>query len=485
MTPSALATRGRNRANRRLRLLPHVDDRAFLPAALEIIETPASPAAVATVVVIASLVVVALAASWFGRIDVYATARGKVEPAGHAKVVEPLEAGKIASIDVRDGQRVKAGEVVLVLDSSDAGAELDSDLQAAEAARAEALRRAAAVAAARGAPSEIPWPEGVPETLRLREEGVLAADREELAATLANLDSQKLEKEAAVAQLETSMTAQKRLIETLEERVSLYQALIDKSVGTRTSLLDAVQQLRAAEAQVAGDQGRRDQARAAVASLATERSRTIETFLSDNTRKMADAYRRADEKQADAAKARVRIDRATLRAPVDGVAQAVVATTLGQVVTPGEELMHIVPVGAPVEIQAYVTNDDIGFVAAGQKAVLKIDSFPFSQYGTLGATVEDVANDAIPADAANRALSDPVKGGAGGQSLTQTAAPTTDLVFAARLEPDAYALDVKGRAVALSPGMTVTVEIQTGSRRILEYLFSPLIDVAGRAMRER
>ena len=200
---------------------------------------------------------------------------------------------------------------------------------------------------------------------------------------------------------------------------------------------------------------------------------------------MADAYRRADEKQADAAKARVRIDRATLRAPVDGVAQAVVATTLGQVVTPGEELMHIVPVGAPVEIQAYVTNDDIGFVAAGQKAILKIDSFPFSQYGTLGATVEEVANDAIPADAANRALSDPVKGGAGGQSLTQTAAPTTDFVFAARLEPDAYALDVKGRAVALSPGMTVTVEIQTGSRRILEYLFSPLIDVAGRAMRER
>ena len=234
MTPSALATRGRKRANRRLRLLPHVDDRAFLPAALEIIETPASPAAVATVVVIASLVVVALAASWFGRIDVYATARGKVEPAGHAKVVEPLEAGKIASIDVRDGQRVKAGEVVLVLDSSDAGAELDSDLQAAEAARAEALRRAAAVAAARGAPSRNPLAGGRPGDAapargrrpRRRSRGARRDARQPR-------NSQKLEKEAAVAQLETSMTAQKRLIETLEERVSLYQALIDKSVGTR------------------------------------------------------------------------------------------------------------------------------------------------------------------------------------------------------------------------------------------------------------
>jgi hemolysin D len=276
------------------------------------------------------------------------------------------------------------------------------------------------------------------------------------------------------------------VVETLNERVTMRQELIDKSVGTRTGLLDAVQALRQQQSQIAGDTGRRDEAIAAVASLATERARAIETFVADNTRKMADARRLADEKEAERAKAQVRLDRATLRAPVDGVVQALAVTTLGQVVTPGQELMRIVPSDTPVEVQAYVTNEDIGFVRPGQDAILKIDSFPFSRYGTLDATVEEVARDAIPADTANRTLSDATKEADGtARSLTPTARPMTDLVFEARLKPKVDALTINDRAIALSPGMTVTVEIKTGSRRILEYLFSPLVQVAGEAMRER
>jgi hemolysin D len=148
--------------------------------------------------------------------------------------------------------------------------------------------------------------------------------------------------------------------------------------------------------------------------------------------------------------------------------------------------MRIVPANTPVQIQAYVTNDDIGFVSRGQSAVVKIDSFPFSRYGTLEATVEEVASDAIPAETANRSLSDPTKKSDGkAQSLAPSAQPMNDLVFEAKLRPHTFAIDVNGREVPLSPGMTVTVEIKTGSRRILQYLFSPLVEVAGTAMRER
>jgi hemolysin D len=275
-------------------------------------------------------------------------------------------------------------------------------------------------------------------------------------------------------------------VETLNERVSMRQQLIDKSVGTRTGLLDAVQVLRQEQSQIAGDIGKRDQAVAAVASLVSERARTVETFVADNTRKMADARRIADEKEADRAKAQVKLDRATLRAPVDGVVQALAVTTLGQVVTPGQELMRILPSNTPVEVQAFVTNEDIGFVRPGQAAVLKIDSFPFTRYGTLDATVQDVASDAIPAETANRTLSDSTKeGDTSARNLTPTAPPMTDLVFETKLKPGADSLKVNDREIALSPGMTVTVEIKTGSRRILEYLFSPLVEVAGKAMRER
>jgi hemolysin D len=490
MTGNAGVAVANPRAAPTLRALPYVKDRTFLPAALEIIETPASPMAVVLMLAICAFAVGALAWCWFGRLDVYATARGKIEPAGHAKVVQPLESGKVAAFNVKEGQSVAAGDVLLMLDPGENEAQIAADTEAMMARRAEALRRKIALSAvASGSfatPPPIPWPSDVPNALRERENGVLAADLAELSATLVNLAAQKAEKQAAVKQLDASIAAQNSLIDTLNERVALRQKLLDKDVGTRTGLIDAVQALRQEQAQFAGDIGKRDQAIAAVASLDTERVNKIETFLSDNTRKMAEANRLADEKEAERAKTQVKLSHMTLRAPVAGVVQALGVTTIGQVVTTGQELMRIVPANTPVQIQAYVTNDDIGFVSPGQSAVIKIDSFPFSRYGTLEATVETVASDAIAAETANRSLSDPTKKSDGkAQSLTPSAQPMNDLVFEAKLRPHTYALDVNGREVPLSPGMTVTVEIKTGSRRILEYLFSPLVEVAGTAMRER
>jgi hemolysin D len=268
--------------------------------------------------------------------------------------------------------------------------------------------------------------------------------------------------------------------------VALKQALIDRDVGTKTGLIDAVQALRQGEAQLAGDIGKRDEALAAVKSLDAQLVETVTNFVSEQTRDMATARRLVEEKTADRAKARVKIDRMTLRSPVDGVVQSLAVTTLGQVVTTGQELMRIVPSNTPVEIRAYITNDDIGFVTPGQAAVVKIDSFPFSRYGTIDAVVEEVAKDAIPADTANKTLSDPTKASdASAQGLTPTAKPTTDLVFETKLKPSVNFFEINGRDVPLSPGMTVTVEIKTGSRRILEYVFSPLVEVASKAMRER
>ena len=413
MTGSAGVAVAKPRAVPTVRALPHVKDRTFLPAALEIIETPASPLALVLMLAICSLAVGALTWCWFGRLDVYATARGKIEPAGHAKVVQPLESGKVAVLNVKEGQAVAAGEVILMLDPGEDEAQIAADTEAMMARRAEALRRKVALSAvASGSfatPPAIAWPSDVPDALRERENGVLAADLAELSATLANLAAQKAEKQAAVKQLDASIAAQNSLIDTLNERVTLRQQLIAKDVGTRTALIDAVQTLRQEQAQIAGDIGRRDQAIAAVASLDTERVNKIETFLSDNMRKMAEANRLADEKTAERAKTQVKLDHMTLRAPVDGVVQALGVTTIGQVVTTGQELMRIVPANTPVQIQAYVTNDDIGFVSPGQSAVVKIDSFPFSRYGTLEATVEEVASDSIPAETANRSLSDPTK----------------------------------------------------------------------------
>jgi hemolysin D len=481
--------RGAHKLKHPSRLLPELDDRAFLPAALEIIETPPSPAGVWMITVICAFVVAALAWAWFGRLDIYATARGKFVPSGYTKVIQPLDAGKVSVIAVRPNQVVKAGEIVMLLDASEVRSEIAADTEAMIARRAEALRRKAALSAVVDGvltPPAISWPDEEPEAIRQREDRVLAGDLGELSAALAHLDKQRLEKEATVKELEGSIAAQTRLIETLRERVALRQQLIDKNVGTRTAMIDAMQGLREGETQLAGYIGKRDEALAAVGSIESERAAKIEAFLADNTRKMAEANRLADEKEADRTKARVKLDHMTLRAPVNGVVHALAVTSLGQVVTTGQELMHIVPANTPLEIQAYVSNEDIGFVSPGQPAVVKVDAFPFARYGTVDATVSEIAQDAIPADTANRELADQTKlGSQADRNLTPTAQPMTNLVFEAKLRPSATTISINDKDLPLSPGMTVSVEIRTGTRRIINYVFSPLVEVAGKAMKER
>jgi hemolysin D len=173
----------------------------------------------------------------------------------------------------------------------------------------------------------------------------------------------------------------------------------------------------------------------------------------------------------------------TIRSPISGTVLGLTVTTRHQVLTSGEELMRIVPDGAALEIECYAQNKDIGFVKKGQKAIVKIEAFPFTRFGVLDATVTRVAHDAIPepdASAMEGNPARPVKNSyfGGGQR-------TQNLVFPVTLRADQAFMAVDGEEIPLTPGMGVTVEIKTGKRRILEYLFSPLIEVASRAMKER
>ena len=127
-------------------------------------------------------------------------------------------------------------------------------------------------------------------------------------------------------------------------------------------------------------------------------------------------------------------------------------------------------------------NKDIGFVNVGQEAVVKVESFPFTQYGTIKAHVTRVASDAIPEPDASASEGDPRP------RRTPPASPAASAprTWSSRvLEPDAQRSPSMASPAPLTSGMAATVEIKTGARRILEYLFSPLVEVASRAMRER
>jgi hemolysin D len=465
---------------------PSRADREFLPADLEILETPPSPVRMALILIICSFVVAALVWSWFGRIDIVAVAQGKIQPAGRVKVIEPLETAKIAAIHVENGGHVKAGDILVEMEAGDATAEEANARASYDAFHAEALRRAAAIASVSNRRLDartIAWDAETPPPVRAREEQVLAGDLSQLADVVASMDAQVHQKQIERDRLNGTIATQERLVATLQERVAMRNSLVQSGSGAKSALIDAQETKEYHETQLATSLGQRDAAAANLDVLARDRDKSFSSFIADNGQKLAEAQKQADDWREKLVKARLKSERTKLTSPIEGTVYGLSVTTIGQVVSSGEELMRIVPQGAALEIECYLPNRDAGFVKPGQQAVVKIESFPFTRYGTLAATVDRVASDAIPEPDAQQAEGDPAhahkdKAFAGAQR-------TQNLVFPVTLTPARTKMSVDGQQVSLTPGMAVDVEIATGNRRILEYIFSPLVETASQAMKER
>ena len=170
-----------------------------------------------------------------------------------------------------------------------------------------------------------------------------------------------------------------------------------------------------------------------------------------------------------------------LTAPVAGVVQQLAVHTIGGVVTPAQTLAVIVPGDSGLEVEAMVTNRDIGFVHTGQEVEIKVDTFDFTRYGLLHGRVLSVSSDSIVRDAPTDKSSDKPAG-----ATASTSEPKgQELTYAARISLDRTQMQIEDKMVNLSPGMAVTAEIKTGSRRIITYLLSPLLKYKQESLRER
>lgn len=463
-------------------------DREFLPAALEIFETPPSPIRVACIWLICIAFAVALAWSYFGWLEIYALAQGRIQPNGRSKVVQPLEAGKVAAIAVENGSHVAAGDLLIELDPRETAAERDQQARDLESALAEAARRRVAIKAAGDLSSNMPtvrYPEHTSEEIRAREDGVLASDLAQLLSNRASLAAQRAERVAARDRLRGSIAAREKLIALAREHVQMIEALNATKSASRAQVIETLQRYETQAALQIGDQGQLGEVEASLATLDRKLEESTAQFVADQTQKLEDADRRADRTKGELVKAMTRHERTRLTSPIAGIVQQLAVTTVGQVVVTGQALMTIVPTGGPIEIEAMIENKDIGFVQPGQPAVVKIDAFPFSRFGTVEGTVVKVSRDAVDQREESQ-LSDPrltPKSQASMSTAQQSGGQ--NLVFPATISLSRCSISIDGKDIPLSPGMAVTVEIRTGQRRALDYVLSPLREVTSSAGHER
>lgn len=455
---------------------------AFLPAALEIVETPASPIGRSIAYTIIGFFALAVIWACVGEVDIVASAKGKVIPSGRTKVIQPFETGVVRSIDVHDGQTVKAAETLIELDPTINDAEAkhyQSDLVAAEL---DVARLQAELDDGDALENFAPPTDARPDLITVQRK-FLVDQVSEQQHKLAVLDRQRQQKEAEHETAEAMIGKLEASLPVMQERLDIRKILYEHTTGSKANYLELLQAFVEEQHELEVQKSKADEATAAIAAIDEQRNEAIKEFRRQRYADLVDAQRKANGLSEDVVRAQHRAELQVLTAPVDGTVQQLTVHTIGGVVTPAQSLMVIVPSDSHLEIEAMVENRDIGFVRAGQEAQIKVDAFNFNRYGLIGGTVTSVSPDAITRDKPANKNGKPDQGI---DAENDSSEPSNqELVYAARVALDQTQMQVEDRMVNLSPGMAVTVEIKTGSRHIISYLLSPLLKFKQQALRER
>lgn len=463
--------RAQNEADAKTRPL---SDHEFLPAALEIMEKPPSPGLRWLLLGICTLFTVALAWSVIGKVDVVATANGKVVPSGNVKVIQPVELGYVRAIHVRNGQHVDAGQLLVELDPTLAGAEeaaasanlLTSELQTA--------RNAALVDHAKGRAARFAAPPGTsPEVARAQQQYVDMATAE-YDGQRASLVQRRAQHQADLASANAEIAKLERTLPLVDQQIAARQQLTDKGYFSKLKLLE-YQQLRVEHVQnLEVQRANAARARAQIAEIDAQLLQLKGSFGRTALAQVVEGQDKSRVGREELIKSARRRAYQQLRAPVSGTVQQLAMNTVGGVVQPAQPLMVIVPDDAQPVVEAHILNKEIGFVRVGQPVRVKLEAFSFTEYGVVPGVVETISRDAI----------DLSQGIASTRDQDGKAAPQ-GLVYAVRIRLERRAIRVGSADQIIGPGLAVQAEVVTGRRRIISYLLSPIAKTFDEAGRER
>lgn len=481
----------------------------FLPAALEVIETPPSPAGRAVLWTIIAFFLIALLWACIGKVDIVAVAQGKIVPSGRVKVIQSLEAGVVKAIHVEEGQSVEAGRVLVELDStlSEAdrkrlhnewlAAELDrvrlkillgriqepesriqdknNGIQNTEARSqngkneeqglgAENLLDSAFCILNSADPGSCILDSEFlskisPEQIELLKERIRSG-LHEYRSNAASLQQNVLQQQAELRSIDEHILQLNETIPLITERADAIKSMLDSGVVSRADWLkieeDRIRQARERDIQ----KSNRQRILAIIESARQQQQALSAKYRSDWLGELTATESRIEAAGQELIKAEQRNALQRLVAPVSGKVQQLAVHTIGGVVTPAQPLMMIVPDSEAIEVEAWVQNKDIGFVETGQPVEIKIETFPFTKYGVIDGEIRNLSNDAV---------SDEEKG----------------LHYVAQVAMAKTIIQADNKLVNLTPGMAVTVEVKTGKRRVIDYLMSPLFRYKEESIQER
>ena len=391
-------------------------------------------------------------------LDVVVSLQGRVIPSGKSKTVQPMEAGIVRAIAVRDGQHVKAGEVLLELDATSSTADRDRLQREFWEAEAETAR----VGALQAGTARLELADGMPPEIAANQRAVLASRLAEQQARLATLDADIARRQADQNAIAAGIAQLRASLPLVEKKHAMREELAQGGHVAQAGVIETRLELMNLEKELLVQSMRLKEAQAGTHAAVRQRAQLQSEFQARSSAELVEGVKKRDALRQELVKAGQRQQLQVLRAPIDGIVQQLAVSTVGGVVTQAQALMAIVPDNAPLEVEAQVQNRDVGHLRVGQGVVNKVETFDFTRFGAIAGEVQWVGTDAV-------------------------VDPKLGPVYPVRIRLAAHRTPraVNGMEGKVTAGMNVVADVRVDQRRMIEYFLAPLLRYQQEALRER
>ncbi|GAU77331.1 HlyD family type I secretion periplasmic adaptor subunit [Fusibacter sp. 3D3] len=425
--------------------------KAFLPSALEIIETPPSPIGWMTIWIIFLIIVIGIIWSILGQVDEVAIATGRVIPDGKVKVIQTPESGVIISMPIEDGERVEKGQILVELDNTMSHIDEKISLQEYDNLKLEKM------ILEKELEGEMPDQISIEATLSNQDSSFIKHFVDFRMQSLSTLESRiqilKMQKASAESDYNASISnynvTEKKIV-ILERAVKDLKALFETGSASSYDYQAKVDELDMTKQQLQSliytTESTLDKIKQSEASIYNEEKAYRESLLNLIVQKEKEIF----EAEGVMHKAKNIEAMHTIVSPVSGQINGLGSNTIGSVITASSPIMTIVPSDTPLIIEGNVANVDIGFIEVGQKVDIKVDTFPFQRYGVIEGEITFISPDAYQDE-------------------------NIGYYYKIKVKPYKESLAINGKEMHLSSGMTTKIEVKTGKRRIIEF-FLPAAD---------
>lgn len=393
--------------------------------------------------------------AYFAEIDEVARGDGKVIPSQQLQVLQSYDGGIVQSILVEEGQTVEAGQVLLRVDPTRFLSSLEENTTQFAALAAKVQRLSALT---RGSPLRFnrELVEKAPKIVE-NERKLYNSNLAELDEVAAGSDSRITQRRKDVEEERASLSQYENMLVLSKKELAVTKPLLASGAVSEIEILRLERQIVELEGNITKSNVAIERGLNAIEEVIIAKEESRLKLINRWNQELTDATAEMARLQQSQTSLQDVVSQADIKSPINGTVQRLLINTVGGVITPGSEVVELIPQDDKLIVEAKISPKDIAFIRKGQPAILKFSAYDFSIYGGMSAEVQHISADAITND-------------------------KDETYYLIRL---ATQQNVTDESWTILPGMIVQVDILTGKKTVLNYILSPLFNVTSSALRER